>query len=425
MPYLDKWAFRTFCLSTFFVLFFSIEAVHNWPTFIKRFSVLLACILPVGMVILTRIPAWFKTRQIPEEIIWILLLLIFGLTSSLLSEDKWTALKSIILFMAAGPLIFVGTKYLFESIRNQEAFLWVNSLILLVLCFFGVYEHNYHQSDYGAVLLFSGNPLPAGTVLILLSVSPMILLRRKDSPVLKFLLALGPALSMGLIILSAKKSHLLGLVTIFLCLTIFINRGYIKFFLGFVLLSGILLYFSGPTLTKYKALVDLNSSVLVRAENYFFALHVLKKNPVWGVGFKSDLAQHLDDYDINFSDKISKSQYLAFIESEKTFENIVLAFLVEWGCLFTFAYFGGLAYIVIACWRGIQAPTKNIEGILIVSVMVGFVAISVTFDTLRAPNLNWIFHSLLGLLVNISRKQSYCLSSQPIPIKVEKECYKS
>ena len=165
-----------------------------------------------------------------------------------------------------------------------------------------------------------------------------------------------------------------------------------KFFWGFVLLSGLMLYFSGPTLTKYKALVGLNSSVLVRAENYFFALHVFKKNPVWGVGFKSDLAQHLDDYDIKFSDKISKSQYQAFIESEKTFENIVLAFLVEWGCLFSFAYFGGLAYIVIACWRGIQAPSKNIEGILIVSVMVGFAVISFDPTPLLIPDLGFSFH---------------------------------
>ena len=437
MPYLDKWAFKAFCLSTVFVLFFSIEAIHHWPAFIKRFFVLFACILPAGMVILPRIPAWLKARQIPEEIIWVLLLLILGLISALFSVEKWTALKSIILFIAAGPLIFVGSKYLFESTRNQEAFLWMNSLVLLALCFFGIYEHNYNQSDYDAVLIFSGNPLPAGTLLILLSASPMILWCRQDSPALKFLLALGLALSVVLIVLSAKKSHLLGLVTILLSLIIFKNRRWMKFLLEFILLSGILLYTLGDSLLvrtgdrvftqpdnsggpvfnekgdlvisgsmryKYKAFTDLNNGVVFRAENYFFALHVLKKNPVWGVGFKSDLAQHLDDYDIRFSDKISKSQYQAFIESEKTFENIVLAFLVEWGCLFSFFYFGGLVYVVIACWRKIRVPSENVAGILIVSVMVGFAIISLTFDTLRLPNLNWAFHSLLGLLANTPPK---------------------
>jgi hypothetical protein len=405
-PYLDNWAFKAFCLATFFILFFSVDAIHNWPTVIKRYSVLLACILPASIVVLCRIPTWLKAKQIPGEIIWVLTIFILGFISALSSEDKWTALKSIVLFMAAGPIIFVTTKYLFESTKNKDAFLWMNTLILVILCFWGIYEHNYNQSDYGTITLFSGNPLPAGTLLILLSASPMILLYRQGSPVLKFLLALGPALTVGLIILSAKRSHILGLIIVLLCLIIFMNRGYIKFLLGFVLLSGILLYFSEPTLSKYKSLINSNSSVLTRAENYFFALHVLKKAPVWGVGFKSDLTQHLDDYDLIFSNKISKSQYHAFIRDEKTFENIALAFMVEWGCLLSFVYFGGLAYILIACWIKIRAPSKNFTGILIVSVMVGFAIISLTFDTLRFPNLNWAFHSLLGLLVNISPRQS-------------------
>jgi hypothetical protein len=347
---------------------------------------------------------WLQVRKVPKEIIWLFSLFALGLTGSFLTADKWTSFKSIILFLAAGPLIFVGTRYLFELKKNQEAFLWTNSLIFLCLCLFGIYEHNFNQSDFDAILLFSGNPLPAGTLLILLSASPMVLLRDSYSWKIKFMLSASLIIALGLIILSAKKSHMLGLIVIFLCLIFLIKRNYLKFLMGFIFIFAIVLYFSDPTLSKYKSLSNLNSSILLRAENYFFGLHIFKKNPVWGVGFKSDMAQHLEDYKLKFPDKIIKSKYHDFIKHEKTFENIFLAFLVEWGFLFSFVYFSGLVIISITSWKKIRAPPKDSARILIVSVLAGFTAISLTFDTLRAPDINWAFHSLLGLIANISNE---------------------
>ena len=398
-----NWALKAFCLSTIFIIFFSIGAIHSWPTFVKRFSILLACIVP-SLIIFSGNSTWQKIKHFPKEIIWLFSLVVLGLISSLLSTDQWTAFKSIVLFMAAGPLIFVGTKYLFESKKNQEAFLWTNSLIFLTLCLFGVYEHNFNQSDFGAILLFSDNPLPAGTLLILLSASPMVLFRHSYSKKLNFILSLSLIIAVCLIIISAKKSHILGLIIIFFCLIYFIHRKYLKFLVGFLIISGILLYFSDSTFSKYKSLSNLNSSIFLRAENYFFGLHVFKKNPIWGVGFKSELTQHLKDYELKFPDKIIKSQYHAFIKHEKTFENIVLAFFVEWGSLFSLVYFSGLTFILITSWRKINDPPKDPTGLLIISILVGFAAISITFDTLRTPDINWAFHSLLGLMVNISNK---------------------
>jgi hypothetical protein len=399
----DNWAIKAFCFSTIFIILFSIDAIHNWPTFLKRFSILLVCIVP-SLIIFSGRNTWHKVKQIPKEIIWLFSLFALGLISSLLSADQWTAFKSIALFIAAGPLIFVGTKYLFESQKNQEAFLWTNSLISLGLCLFGIYEHNFDQSDFEAILLFSGNPLPAGTLLILLSASPMVLLRHTYSPQIKFILSLSLIIALSLIILSAKKSHIIGLIIIFLCLIFFIHRKYLKFLLGFIFISGVFMYSSDATLSKYKNLSDLNSSIFLRAENYFFGLHVFKKAPMWGVGFKSELTQHLEDYELKFPDKIIKSKYHAFIKGEKTFENIVLAFFIEYGFLFSFVYFSGLIFIFISSWRKINDPPKDPAGILIISVLVGFSAMSLTFDTLRTPDINWAFHSLLGLMVNISNK---------------------
>jgi hypothetical protein len=398
-----NWALKAFSISTIFIVFFSIGAIHSWPPFVKRFSILLACIVP-SLIIFSGSSTWNKVKQTPKEIIWLFSLFTLGLISSLLSADQWGAFKSIVLFIAAGPLIFVGTRYLFESKKNQEVFLWINSLIFLSLCLWGIYEHNFDQSDFGAILLFSENPLPAGTLLILLSASPMVLLRHSYSQQLKLVLSLSLIIALCLIIFSAKKSHLLGLIIIFFFLMFFIQRKKLKFLMGFILISGISLYFSDSTFSKYKNLSNLNSSILLRAENYFFGLHVFKKNPIWGVGFKSELTQHLEDYELKFPDKIIKSTYHAFIKHEKTFENIVLAFFIEWGSLFSFVYFSGLTFIFTTSWRKINDPPKNLAGILIISVLVGFAAISLTFDTLRTPDINWAFHSLLGLMINISNK---------------------
>ena len=74
------------------------------------------------------------------------------------------------------------------------------------------------------------------------------------------------------------------------------------------------------------------------------------------------------------------------------------------GGLFAIIYFGGFLYIMGRCLKNSSSPSKDIELMSLVSVMVGFLVISCTFDTLRFPNLNWLFHSLLGLLVNLQQR---------------------
>jgi hypothetical protein len=70
-PY-DDWAFKVFILSTIFIVFFAVDAIHNWNPLIARSCILLACILPSCMTILPRIPSWFNTKKVPKEILWLL-----------------------------------------------------------------------------------------------------------------------------------------------------------------------------------------------------------------------------------------------------------------------------------------------------------------------------------------------------------------
>ena len=104
----ESWAFKVFCLSTIFITIFSVQAIYNWPPLAEKLSIFLACALPAGIIILGRAGIWLKTRQIPKEFIWVLLISIFGLLSCLQSENQEASLKSMGLFIASGPLVFFG-----------------------------------------------------------------------------------------------------------------------------------------------------------------------------------------------------------------------------------------------------------------------------------------------------------------------------
>jgi len=417
----NNWIFIVFCLSTLFILIFSVKAIQSWPPLIGKVAILLACILPATMIAFVQVPAYFREKKVPKEILWALLVFILGLTSSLLSKNPLISLKATGLFMATGPLIFVTTIYLFKSTRNQIGFLWMISLAILCFgTFYLFYDFINSEGIFYPVIAFSPrNPLPAGASLILLSIGPIILLASKRYTFSRLILVFGLILSIIIIVLLAKKGPILSLIVIFLFWVIFNNIRHLKFLFGLALLTGCLLYFSESTLSKYKSVFSLNSSVTLRAELIFFGIHIFKENPVWGVGSKTTLNRYIDNYKIklpenlmprsNLHDEevhvIKVENYLhQHFRKFNTFENIFLAFLVEMGGLFTIAYFGGLLYIMARCLKSSPFPSKDIEIMSLVSVLVGFLVISCTFDTLRFPNLNWLFHSLLGLLVNLPQK---------------------
>jgi len=423
---IENWAFKFFYCSTIFIIFFSVQAIYNWPPLAEKFSILLACTLPVGLTILSRAGLWLRTWKLPKELAWVSLVFFLGLLSCLLSDNKGASLKSMGLFLASGPFVFLATRFLFESKENQKNFLWMTSLCLMILAIWGIYEH----FSLGIVYLFSRNPLPAGVLLVLLSSGPMVLLSQPNSRILKLAIILSLSSSVLLIILMTKKSHLLGLFVLLITLSVFSFRKYYKFFLGFILLLGLVFFTSDSIRTQYEKIFNwpdststhsradseinkqniplaIYGSIPLRIENYFFGYHVIKKNPAWGLGFGGDLDPYFKDYNPRNESYFSKERYREYIKSLNTFENIVLTYTIEWGVLFSIIYFGGITYFVGTYLIATQKTAiKEMDGIFIIAILFSFLAISLTFDTLRYPNLNWVFHSLLGLLVNITPNHS-------------------
>ncbi len=390
-------SFGAYCISTLFIVIFSIEAIHDWPPATKKFSILFACILPSGMVILPHLPNWLKSKLLPIEIKWVLLILLFGLFSSIFSQNQWATTKSTILFIFSGPMIFISTKLLLRQKKNREKFLLIASFILLSIGFFGVYEYVFS----GNIFLFSNNPLPASALLLLLSAPPIILLSRKNRSPLKYFHVLSLVFSVGLMILLAKKSLVLGILFIisYLIFSKVSNKSRLLFL--FLIVAGIAFAFISKNIPN----LNLDSSYSLRAESYFFGLQVFKENPLLGVGFKANLIPYLDGYDPVIRNNLPEGLFYHFFRINQTFENIVLGFLIEFGGLFTILYFGGLLYFIFEKFSKNKPLSSQKEFSIIIAVFIGFAAMSFTFETLRFPNLNWVFHSLLGLLANIPTHQ--------------------
>jgi hypothetical protein len=415
--------FGIYCFSTVFIILFSIEAIHNWPPLLKNLSVLIACILPPGMFILTETPNWIKKKGIPAEIKWVLLICILSVISSLLSQHPWASLKSTILFIFSGPLVFITTQYLLKPLNNREKFLSMTSLSLLAISIFGIYEHFFSDQ----ILLFSRNPLPAGAILLILSAFPMILLSRGFFSPIKLLYGLSLFICVVLIFLLDKKGPALGLLFLVSYLIFQFCSKKIRLLLIFSLFAGLTVCFLPPKFSDLKCAIDLkcienssldssestpakdilgpklSTSLLFRAENYFLGFKIFKENSLFGIGFNANFAPYLATYDSQITKIKPEMDFHSYFKINQTFENIFLAFLIQFGGLFTITYFGGLFYLSKRSINKkvlINLQTRK-EISLTTGAIIGFIVISLTFDTLRFPNLNWAFHSLLGLMVNL------------------------
>lgn len=337
------WGVWIFTASTIYIVVCSYKAINEWPPIPGKGSLLLSCLLPFGLVVAYRLSTRSKTEPIPIETKWLFTLFLIGFLSTLFSVNILATLKSFILFLISGPCVFYSTKHLLDSKTNRTKFLWAMSLFIPALGCFGIYEFNANSNSPETIRLLSGNPLPAGALLVLLSSCPLILLVENKSLKEKVILSLCLISAITLIIFLSKKGPILGLFVSFIFVIVFINFRNILFLLLFFFLVVFVFYFSGSTLNKYKNLFGLTStpfesadkssssikmpnqpqekipfldnykftkpsnfinSITLRLENYSFGLHVFMKSPFMGVGFNPDLSQYLDDYQLTFHENV-------------------------------------------------------------------------------------------------------------------------
>ena len=142
---------------------------------------------------------------------------------------------------------------------------------------------------------------------------------------------------------------------------------------------------------------------MVRLEFFSIAVEVLKEKPLFGLGFNSPLSRFIpNDYESKIFPRNGKHSFHDMVANLNVFDNMALTFLGETGGLFSAAYFCLIFYLIKSKAAYYNEAEKRRLGSLLI-VIAGFLAHSMTFDSLKYPHLNWVFHSLLGLLAQSKR----------------------
>jgi len=396
---LGRLASLIFALSTVFMVFFSTNAIHIWPSPWNRASILLACLVPGLLVVLISVREWMTWNGFKKHLLLPAIIILIGILNILFSEDRSVTITVMSLFLISGIGIFVISGSVFMDRRNQNMLLWTGWACFLILCAYGVFEYQTNKS----ILLLSNNPIPAGSLLILLSAAPLILLDSRQQWV-RIGAVLTLIVGIVMIIMIGKRGTVIGLLAM-------------VFFSGFALpckkaLSLILLaviIFTGGYLMRDRLNPQLtrhyfnHSSTLIRSENYLFAGHIWIEKPFFGIGLHAPLEPHLVNYEPKIYRPTRKPDYPDYVKNTKTFENIVLLGFVEMGTLFSIAY---IVLITIVLKKVLSYAKENPENqkraVLLLMPLFGFFVHSMTFDSIIYPHLNWLSHAQLGLLYNLS-----------------------
>lgn len=387
-------AFLVYCISTIFMVFFSTAAVQIWPYPWNRLSILAACLVPLLLVLVWKIPRLIRDKELEKHFLFVPVIIILGILNIVFSEDQSTTLKVMVLFLISGIGIFAATSYLLTTKFRQKIFLWLCWALLLALCIYGTLEYINKKP----ILLFSFNPIPAGSLLILLFIGPFLLFP-SSSWWLRFLQLSSIVFGVAVIVMIGKRGPILGLLGMAFLLPALLPRKK----LWIIPLIALILVGTGYKMRSYlpstfsKNLIT-HASTLFRLENYPLAAHIFLQKPLFGIGLHAPITEYLKDY----RQKITKNRaYSTYIKNQKTLENIILCGFVGMGGLFTIFYIVLIIYILKNLFRYVkQNPAKRLKAVIFLVPLFGFFIHSMTFDSLLFPHLNWLFHSYLGLMTN-------------------------
>ncbi|MDA8560421.1 O-antigen ligase family protein [Nitrospinae bacterium] len=384
-------------LSTLFMVFFSVHAVQKWPSLWAQGAISLACILPAIMVLFIVVPDLIRNEKWPIEIKFILIIVTLGFINICFSENQLASLKGMGLFLMSGILAFSVSYSLFNSKQAQKRFFYLCSFCFVALLFFGVFE--FFQPG-GRILLLSSNPIPAGSILILLSGGPLILATQAEYKWQKIFWISCLHAGVLLVILIAQRGPVLAIIVMAFIGGMGYRKGTGVLILVTLVLVGIGYQFKDNVPLRYKKQLLRQETVMVRVEFYRVALEVMKEKPVFGLGFNSSLKRFIqNDYEPKTYSENRKGSFYLATKGFEVFDNMFLSFLGEMGGLFTLAYIGLLAYILRNIYQGEKFDTHvQVHVSLLLIVIAGFLVHSATFDSLKYPHLNWVFHSFLGLL---------------------------
>jgi hypothetical protein len=395
--------FFTYLIASLFMVLLSVSAIQEWTAPWNHFSIFITCLLPPSLLILGKSQDGLKNFQFSAESLFFITILILGALNIILSNNRNMSLHGMGLFLMSGIFPFISTRLLCDSQRKQSLLIGFFAAIYIFVCLFGFYE----LFKGSRINLFSGNPIPAGSLIILLSIGPMIKAQRSLEK-LEFYLWLGSLFAgITLLILIGKKGPFVALTFMAIFLLVFFYKNITKIYAisiaTFMSAGFIILITKSNELQKILEGKKWAYSIYFRLENYFYGLHIFKKHPLMGIGFPSEIINFYQDYQQYFSERIHLRHYTQFLEQINALENMALTMLVEMGGLMSGTY---IMFVLFCCLRLVHAikktPHRRCDLGFIMAGLIGFFVHSMTYDSLRFPNLNWLFHSILGMMVGLA-----------------------
>jgi hypothetical protein len=399
-------ALLIYSISFVFIVLFSVQVIYTWPTIWKRLAIATACLLPGFIVIKQQVPILLKREKLPEPVLFLIVIISLGILNVIFSENRWEAFKAMALFLMSGVMVFGLTFYILNSKQKQNLFFILCTACFAILTFFGIAEFIFTNSNsFNPVSLFYGNPLPAGAILILLSIGPLKLLfetkTNKEKGPLVVLLTLG----IIVLILIGKKGPLVALAVMISVYVFYYFKNIWVLPLAFIFFLGLGYQFkdtfpknSFPS--KFINTMTDENSFLIRLEFYRTAYKILKEKPVFGVGFYAPLDKYFPhDYESTFKPLGQKGYFQNHITHTNTLDNLFLTLIARAGLLFSIPYFLFILYVINKLFVSLRKSVKERrDSISFIAVLSGFFVLRMTFDTLVFPPLNWTFHSILGVI---------------------------
>jgi O-antigen ligase len=259
---------------------------------------------------------------------------------------------------------------------------------------------NYLAKGWGdpaSINLFTINPIPTGTLVILLSLGPLYCLLSESSKI-KIVGYILLIFGLALICMSQKRGAWISLgVMVLVGITYW--RSKFKYYV-LALLLAVLLFISFRVWHNYKSLdanIPSHMSILYRLEMYPFALHIFTSHPLLGIGLRPYMhEQYLADYQQH---NIAIMDFGENVKILQTFDNMLVTGFVEMGSLMTLAYLTLIALIIIKYCRKVRpCLSSRAADFLILLPLLGFGVHSLTYDSLMFPQINSLFHVELGIL---------------------------
>ena len=203
----ERLTFFTYFIASLFMILFSVSSVQEWAYPWNHIFIFIACLLPAALLTMEKVKDGLSNFRLSPEFLFIVTILILGALNIIFSDNRKMSLNGMGLFLMSGIFSFISTSLFCGSLPKQSLLPGFFAAIFVFVCLFGFYE----VLTGSRIHLLSGNPIPAGSLIILLSIGPMIKAQRSSGKLELYLWLSSLFAGVALLILIGKKGPFVAL----------------------------------------------------------------------------------------------------------------------------------------------------------------------------------------------------------------------